>query len=180
MLVNGAILVLAGSAFHAVGQPVVDDIEQAYQLITPLAGGAAALLFGLALLASGQSSTLTGTVAGQVIMDGFLHIRIPCYQRRLITRGLALLPALLGVLLLGEGAVGRMLVWSQVVLSLQLPLAMWPLLRLTSSRQHMGRLPCPPDANGGLVVVHTDLRGKPAADHWPVSNKKAAIRRLFY
>lgn len=138
MLVNGAILVLAGSAFHAVGQPVVDDIEQAYQLITPLAGGAAALLFGFALLASGQSSTLTGTVAGQVIMDGFLHIRIPCYQRRLITRGLALLPALFGVLLLGEGAVGRMLVWSQVVLSLQLPLAMWPLLRLTSSRQHMG------------------------------------------
>jgi manganese transport protein len=138
MLVNGAILVLAGSAFHAVGQPVVDDIEQAYQLITPLAGGAAALLFGLALLAAGQSSTLTGTVAGQVIMDGFLQIRIPCYQRRLITRGLALLPALLGVLLLGEGAVGRMLVWSQVVLSLQLPLAMWPLLRMTASRQLMG------------------------------------------
>lgn len=138
MLVNGAILVLAGSAFHAVGQPVVDDIEQAYRLITPLAGGAAALLFGLALLASGQSSTLTGTVAGQVIMDGFLQVRIPCYQRRLITRGLALLPALLGVLLLGEGAVGRMLVWSQVVLSLQLPLAMWPLLRMTASRQLMG------------------------------------------
>ncbi|RQO72835.1 divalent metal cation transporter [Aquitalea sp. FJL05] len=144
MLVNGAILVLAGSAFHAVGQPVVDDIEQAYQLITPLAGGAAALLFGLALLAAGQSSTLTGTVAGQVIMDGFLQIKIPCYQRRLITRGLALLPALLGVLLLGEGAVGRMLVWSQVVLSLQLPLAMWPLLRMTASRQLMGEFALAP------------------------------------
>ena len=144
MLVNGAILVLAGSAFHAVGQPVVDDIEQAYRLITPLAGGAAALLFGLALLASGQSSTLTGTVAGQVIMDGFLQVRIPCYQRRLITRGLALLPALLGVWLLGEGAVGRMLVWSQVVLSLQLPLAMWPLLRMTASRQWMGEFALSP------------------------------------
>ncbi len=144
MLVNGAILVLAGSAFHVAGQPVVDDIEQAYRLITPLAGGAAALLFGLALLASGQSSTLTGTVAGQVIMDGFLQVKIPCYQRRLITRGLALLPALLGVLLLGEGAVGRMLVWSQVVLSLQLPLAMWPLLRITASRQQMGEFALSP------------------------------------
>lgn len=155
MLVNGAILVLAGSAFHAVGQPVVDDIEQAYQLITPLAGGAAALLFGLALLAAGQSSTLTGTVAGQVIMDGFLQIRIPCYQRRLITRGLALLPALLGVLWLGEGAVGRMLVWSQVVLSLQLPLAMWPLLRMTASRRLMGEFALAPwlQAVGWLLFV---------------------------
>ena len=138
MLVNGAILVLAGSAFNATGQTGVADIEQAYRLIEPLAGGAAALLFGLALLASGQSSTLTGTIAGQVIMDGFLRLKIPCYQRRLITRSLALVPALAGVLLLGDGAVGRMLVWSQVLLSMQLPLAMWPLIRLSSDRARMG------------------------------------------
>jgi manganese transport protein len=131
-LVNAAILILAGAAFHATGQTGVADIEQAYKLITPIAGGGAALLFGIALLASGQSSTLTGTIAGQVIMDGFLHMKIPCYQRRLITRGLALVPALIGVLWLGDGAIGQMLVWSQVLLSLQLPFAMWPLIRSVS------------------------------------------------
>ncbi|KWK21841.1 divalent metal cation transporter [Burkholderia stagnalis] len=138
MLVNAAILILAGAAFHATGQTAVTDIEQAYRLITPIAGGAAALLFGIALLASGQSSTLTGTIAGQVIMDGFLHMKIPCYQRRLITRALALVPALIGVLWLGDGAVGQLLVWSQVLLSLQLPFAMWPLIRSVSDRKEMG------------------------------------------
>ena len=139
IVVNGALLVLAGSAFHAAGHTGVDDIEQAYKLIEPLAGGAAALLFGVALLASGQSSTLTGTIAGQVIMDGFLRIKIPCYQRRLITRTLALVPALGGVLWLGDGGVGKLLVWSQVLLSLQLPLAMWPLIRLSGDPVRMGR-----------------------------------------
>ncbi|WP_293763670.1 Nramp family divalent metal transporter [uncultured Aquitalea sp.] len=138
MLVNGAILVLAGSAFHAAGHTTVTDIADAHELIRPLAGSMAALLFGVALLAAGQSATLTGTVAGQVIMDGFLHIRIPCYQRRLITRSLALLPAFAGILWQGEQAVGPLLVWSQVVLSLQLPLAMWPLLRLNGDRAVMG------------------------------------------
>ncbi|MFX1738957.1 Nramp family divalent metal transporter [Paraburkholderia sp. A1RI_3L] len=137
MLVNAAILILAGAAFHATGQTGVSDIEQAYKLITPIVGGGAALLFGLALLASGQSSTLTGTIAGQVIMDGFMHVKIPCYQRRLITRGLALVPALIGVLWLGDGAVGQLLVWSQVLLSLQLPFAMWPLIRSVSDRAVM-------------------------------------------
>ncbi|AUH53368.1 divalent metal cation transporter [Chromobacterium sp. ATCC 53434] len=138
MLVNGAILVLAGSAFHAAGHTAVADIAEAHQLIRPLAGSMAALLFGIALLAAGQSATLTGTVAGQVIMDGFLGIRIPCYQRRLITRALALLPALAGIVWQGESAVGPMLVWSQVVLGLQLPLAMWPLLRLSGDAALMG------------------------------------------
>ncbi|AIO67944.1 Nramp family divalent metal transporter [Burkholderia oklahomensis] len=137
MLVNAAILILAGAAFHATGQTGIADIEQAYKLITPIAGGAAALLFGVALLASGQSSTLTGTIAGQVIMDGFLHVKIPCYQRRLITRGLALVPALIGVLWIGDSAIGQLLVWSQVVLSLQLPFAMWPLIRSVSDRSVM-------------------------------------------
>ncbi|MBG1250791.1 Nramp family divalent metal transporter [Burkholderia pseudomallei] len=137
MLVNAVILVLAGAAFHATGQTGVADIEQAYRLITPIVGGAAAWLFGIALLASGQSSTLTGTIAGQVIMDGFLHMKMPCYQRRLITRGLALAPALAGVLWLGDGALGQLLVWSQVLLSLQLPFAMWPLIRSVGDRSIM-------------------------------------------
>ncbi|WP_374626106.1 Nramp family divalent metal transporter [Pandoraea sp.] len=137
MCVNAAILILAGSLFHTSGQTNVTDIEQAYRLITPIAGSAAAFLFGIALLASGQSSTLTGTIAGQVIMDGFLHMKIPCYQRRLITRGLALVPALIGVLWLGDGAVGKLLVWSQVLLSLQLPFAMWPLIRSVSDPRVM-------------------------------------------
>ena len=139
LLVNAAILILAGSAFHFSGHNDVADIEDAYHLLDPIAGTAAAgVLFGLALFASGQSSTFTGTIAGQVILEGFLQVDIPCWQRRLITRGLALGPGLAGVLLLGEHAVGRMLVLSQVVLSLQLPFAMWPLIRFSDSRALMG------------------------------------------
>jgi manganese transport protein len=139
LIVNAAILILAGSAFHYSGHNDVADIEDAYHLLDPIAGTAlAGVLFGVALFASGQSSTFTGTIAGQVILEGFLQINIPCWQRRLITRALALGPALLGVLLLGEHAVGRMLVLSQVVLSLQLPFAMWPLIRFTDSRELMG------------------------------------------
>ncbi len=139
LVVNAAILILAGSAFHYSGHNDVADIEDADHLLDPIAGTAAAgVLFALALFASGQSSTFTGTIAGQVILEGFLRLSIPCWQRRLITRALALGPALAGVLLLGEHAVGRMLVLSQVVLSLQLPFAMWPLIRFTGSRELMG------------------------------------------
>jgi manganese transport protein len=139
LIINGAILVLAASAFHATGNTAVVDIDQAYHLLDPIAGTAVAgFLFGLALLAAGQSSTFTGTIAGQVIMEGFLQLQIPCWQRRLLTRGLALAPALIGVLTWGEHSVGRLLVLSQVVLSLQLPFAMYPLIRLTSRRDIMG------------------------------------------
>jgi manganese transport protein len=142
--INAAILVLAAAAFHATGATEVGEIEDAYRLLEPIAGTAAAsILFGIALLASGQSSTFTGTVAGQVIMEGFLDLKIPCYQRRLITRGLALVPALAGVLWLGEDSVGRLLVMSQVVLSLQLPFAIYPLIRLTGNRQTMGTFASP-------------------------------------
>ena len=102
----------------------------------------------MALLAAGQSSTFTGTIAGQVIMDGFLDLKIPCWQRRLITRGLALIPAFLGIWWFGPGGVGKMLVLSQVVLSFQLPFAIWPLLRLTSDRRLMGVF-----ANGIAVKI---------------------------
>lgn len=138
LTINASILILAASAFHN-GPSGVVDIDNAYHLLEPVTGTAAAgMLFGLALLAAGQSSTFTGTIAGQVIMDGFLNLKIPCWQRRLITRALALCPALAGVMILGENSVGRLLVMSQVVLSMQLPFAMYPLIRITSCRQTMG------------------------------------------
>jgi manganese transport protein len=140
LLVNAAILTLASGAFHTTGHTGVTEIQDAYHLLDPIVGsGVAAALFGVALLASGQSSTFTGTIAGQVIMEGFLDLKIPCWQRRLITRALALVPALCGMLWLGDKGVGTLLVASQVVLSLQLPFAIWPLVRLTSDRGTMGR-----------------------------------------
>jgi len=139
LLINGAILVLAAAAFYQPCAVRVLDIDEAYRLLEPVAGtAAAAVLFGLALLASGQSSTFTGTIAGQVIMEGFLKMKIPCWQRRAITRALALVPAMIGVLVLGEHSVGKLLVLSQVVLSLQLPFAMYPLVSLTSQQRVMG------------------------------------------
>ena len=139
LLINAAILILAAAAFHETGHTQVTEIEDAFRLLAPIVGtGAAAILFGITLLASGQSSTFTGTVAGQVIMEGFLQMKIPCWQRRLITRVLALIPAVIGVAMLGNGAVGRLLVASQVVLSLQLPFALWPLIRMTNDRALMG------------------------------------------
>lgn len=149
LLVNAAIMILAAAAFHGSGHTEVVEIQDAYHLLDPLVGGAlASFLFGFALLAAGQSSTFTGTIAGQVVMEGFLQAKIPCWQRRLITRALALAPAIAGVLWLGEGAVGKLLVLSQVVLSLQLPFALWPLIRFTSDRRLMG-----PFANSLPVVL---------------------------
>jgi manganese transport protein len=139
LAINAAILILAGAAFHGHGHRQVADIGDAYKLLAPVAGTtAAAIIFGIGLFASGQSSTFTGTIAGQVIMDGFLQLKIPCWQRRLITRALALIPAFIGVLWLGDRAIGTLLVASQVVLSAQLPFAMYPLIRFTSSHRLMG------------------------------------------
>jgi manganese transport protein len=139
LLINAAILILAAAAFHQTGATEVSEIDDAYRLLEPIAGTAlASVIFGIGLLASGQSSTLTGTVAGQVILEGFLNLKIPCWQRRLITRGLAIVPALVGVLAMGEHAVGRLLVLTQVVLSAQLPFAIYPLIRFTSSVKMMG------------------------------------------
>ena len=139
LLVNAAILILAAAAFHQSGHTDVVEIQDAYRMLDPLVGGAmASVLFGVALLASGQSSTFTGTIAGQVIMEGYLELKIPCWQRRLITRGLALVPAFLGVWLMGDDAVGKLLILSQVVLSLQLPFALYPLIRMTGDKKLMG------------------------------------------
>ena len=139
LFINAAILILAATAFHRAGLTQVADIEDAHRLLEPLTGAAVAgLLFGVALFASGQSSTFTGTIAGQVILEGFLNLSIPCWQRRLITRGLAIVPALIGVLTMGEHSIGKLLVLTQVVLSAQLPFAIWPLLRFTDDKALMG------------------------------------------
>lgn len=141
MFVNGAILTLAVDAFHVTGHLRVTEIDQAYRLLDPITGAkAAALFFGIALLASGQSSTFTGTIAGQVVLEGFLDLKIPCWQRRIITRLMAIVPALAGVWLLGEHDVGPMLVLSQIILSLQLPFAILPLIRSSGDPALMGEL----------------------------------------
>ncbi|MEB3333184.1 MAG: Nramp family divalent metal transporter [Synechococcaceae cyanobacterium] len=143
-LVNAAILVLAAASFHGrPGEPVT-DLSEAYRLLTPIVGTSlASLLFGVALLAAGQSSTLTATLAGQIVMEGFLRIRLPDWQRRLLTRSLALVPALATVIWLGERATAQLLVLSQVVLSLQLPFAVLPLVWFCGRRSLMGELRAP-------------------------------------
>lgn len=139
MVINGAILTLGAAAFHMTGHAQVAGIDDAYRLLSPITGtAAAALFFGIALLASGQSSTFTGTLAGQIVMEGFLQLRMPLWQRRMITRLIAIVPAMTGVILLGDHAVGGMLVVSQMVLSLQLPFAIWPLVRAARDRAIMG------------------------------------------
>ncbi|WP_454886823.1 Nramp family divalent metal transporter [Sphingomonas oryzagri] len=141
MLVNAAILTLAAGAFHASGHPQVTGIDEAYRLLSPITGAkAAALFFGIALFASGQSSTFTGTIAGQVVLEGFLKLKIPCWQRRVITRSIAIVPALAGIFWFGDRGVGPMLVLSQILLSLQLPFAIWPLIRSTTDKGIMGEL----------------------------------------
>lgn len=137
--INAAILILAAAAFHGTPNENVADINDAYQLLTPVLGAAAAsTLFAVALLASGQNSTLTGTLAGQIVMEGFLNIRLRPWLRRLITRLIAIVPAVIVAALYGEKGVGQLLVLSQVILSLQLSFAVIPLVWFTSEKRKMG------------------------------------------
>jgi manganese transport protein len=137
--INAAIMVVAAAVFHRGGHYEVADIRDAYQLLSPLLGVAgASTLFAMALLASGTASTLTATLAGQIVMEGFLHIRLKPWLRRLITRLLALIPALITIVWFGENSTGSLLVLSQVVLSLQLSFAVIPLVIFTSDPQRMG------------------------------------------
>jgi manganese transport protein len=137
--INAAILIVAAAVFHQSGYTEVADIRDAYRLLSPLLGVAgASTLFAVALLASGQSSTLTATLAGQIVMEGFLHIRLKPWLRRLITRLLAIIPALITIIWFGEDSTGGLLVLSQVVLSLQLSFAVVPLVMFTSDRARMG------------------------------------------
>jgi manganese transport protein len=139
LFVNGAILVLAAAAFHATGHSAVAEIEDAYKLLSPMFGTAlASALFAGALLACGQNSTLTGTMAGQIVMEGFLGLRMNPVARRLLTRSLAVVPAFIIIAVLGESSANRLLVFSQVILSLQLGFAVIPLIMFTGDRRVMG------------------------------------------
>ena len=138
--INAAILVLAAATFHSTGYQDVADIGDAHRLLAPLLGTTlASTLFAVALLASGQSSTLTGTLAGQIVMEGFLDIRLPAWLRRLITRLIAIVPAVVVIAMYGDRGAGGLLILSQVILSLQLSFAVVPLVYFTSQRQKMGQ-----------------------------------------
>jgi manganese transport protein len=138
--VNAAILILAAAVFHKQGHFEVAEIGDAYELLTPLLGfTGASTMFALALLASGQNSTITGTLAGQVVMEGFLRIRLAPWLRRLITRLLAIIPAVVVTAFYGSSGTAKLLVFSQVILSMQLSFAVFPLVAFTSDAKRMGR-----------------------------------------
>ena len=139
LLVNAAIMIVAAGAFHRPGAAPVTELGDAYRLLSPMLGiGIASALFGIALLCSGLSSSVTGTLAGQIVMEGFLDIRISPALRALLTRAIALVPALAATAWYGESGANSLLVFSQVVLSLQLPFAVLPLLLFTTRRRHLG------------------------------------------
>jgi manganese transport protein len=139
LFINAAILILAAAAFHWSGHADVAEIQDAFKLLSPLLGvGVAGVIFALALLASGQNSTLTGTLAGQIVMEGFLNIRLTPWLRRLVTRALAIVPAVGIIAYYGEKETTHLLVASQVVLSMQLGFAIWPLMRFTGNKARMG------------------------------------------
>jgi manganese transport protein len=147
--INAAILILAAATFHRTGHQDVADIGDAYYLLAPLLGtGMASTLFAVALLAAGQNSTITGTLAGQIVMEGFLDIRLPAWLRRLITRLIAIVPAVIVTALYGERGAAGLLILSQVILSLQLSFAVVPLVRFTGERRKMGEF-----ANGWLLSM---------------------------
>lgn len=140
LFVNSAILIVAAATFYRSGHTEVAEIQHAYELLTPLLGVAgASTLFALALLASGQNSTLTGTLAGQIVMEGFLNIRVRPWLRRLITRLIAIGPAVAVTALYGQSGTAKLLILSQVILSMQLSFAVFPLVMFTSDREKMGR-----------------------------------------
>lgn len=160
LFVNAAILIVAAAVFHTSGHTRIAEIQDAHRLLSPLLGAPiAAVLFALALLASGQNSTVTVTLAAQVVMEGFLDIRLPPWLRRLLTRSIAAAPAIVVTALWGERGTGELLILSQVILSLQLPFAVIPLVQFTGDRRKMGPLANPPWlavlawAVAGLIVM---------------------------
>jgi manganese transport protein len=160
LFINSAILIVAAATFHFSGYREVAEIQDAYKLLSPLVGvSAASTIFGLALLASGQSSTLTATLAGQIVMEGFLRFKLPPWLRRLATRLLAIIPALIAILFFGEQSTGKLLIFSQVVLSLQLPFAVIPLVIFTSNRRLMGEFVNPKWLKVLAIAVSTVIVG---------------------
>lgn len=144
LFVNAAILILSAATFYKNGKHEVAEIQDAHQLLAPMLGSALApILFAVALIAAGQSSTITGTLAGQVVMEGYLNFRLQPWIRRLITRLIAIIPAFITILILGESATGKMLIFSQVILSLQLGFAIIPLIHFVSDKKKMGEFVIP-------------------------------------
>lgn len=163
LFINAAILILSAAAFHGTGHQDVADINDAYKLLSPLLGAPlASIFFGVALLASGQNATLTGTMAGQIVMEGFLNIRLRPWVRRLLTRMLAIAPAVIVAALYGERGVGRLLILSQVILSLQLSFAVVPLVAFTGNKLKMGSFVNSPSLRFGswtIAVLIIGLNG---------------------
>jgi manganese transport protein len=158
--INAAILILAAATFNQSGHQDVADIGDAYRLLTPLLGTTiASTLFAVALLASGQNSTITGTLAGQIVMEGFLNIRLPAWLRRLITRLIAIVPAVIVTAMYGEHGAGSLLILSQVILSMQLSFAVIPLVYFTSQRKKMGEFVNSPLLAGTAWAVAAIIMG---------------------
>ncbi|MGO9596606.1 MAG: Nramp family divalent metal transporter [Isosphaeraceae bacterium] len=179
--VNAAILVLSAAVFHRHGLEVA-TIERAYELLPSFLGKAAPVLFAIALLCAGQSSTLTGTLAGQIVMEGYLHLKIAPWLRRLLTRMIALIPAVLVIAMAGEQSTQKLLVLSQVVLSLQLSFAVIPLLHFTSNRRNMGAFATPwwgQILGWGAAAVIVALNGKLVVDQIGSWIESAAATGLF-
>lgn len=160
LFINAAILVVAAATFHKSGHSDVAEIGQAFELLSPLLGlGIASTLFAVALLASGLNSTVTATLAGQIVMEGFLDLRLPSWARRLLTRGIAIVPVIVVTAIYGERGTADLLVFSQVVLSMQLPFAVIPLVRFVSDRRKMGQFAIPTSVAAiawivaGVIVV---------------------------
>jgi manganese transport protein len=160
LFINAAILIISAATFHTRGEFKVEEIQHAYKLLSPTLGvSIAGVVFALALLASGQNSTLTGTLAGQIVMEGFLNIRLRPWLRRLITRLIAIVPAVICTVIYGESGTAKLLIFSQVVLSLQLSFAVIPLVIFTSDRRKMGEFVAPPWAKtlawatAGIIVA---------------------------
>ena len=156
LFINAAILIVAAATFHTTGNTEVAEIQDAYKLLSPLLGvGVASGVFALALLASGQNSTLTGTLAGQIVMEGFLNIRMRPWLRRLVTRAIAIVPAAIVAILYGESGTAQLLILSQVILSLQLSFAVFPLVMFTSEKAKMGTFVNPPWLKVAAYAVAT-------------------------
>jgi manganese transport protein len=144
LLINASILILAAATFYKVGKTDVAELEQVHSFLAPLLGSAIApTLFGIALLCCGLNSTVTATLAGQIVMEGFLDIRLPPWARRLLTRAIAIVPAAIVTIWYGEKGTAQLLILSQVILSLQLPFAVVPLVMFTADRRKMGELVAP-------------------------------------
>jgi manganese transport protein len=174
LFVNASILILAAAAFYSTGNREVVDLTEAHALLAPLLGTAlAATLFAVALLACGLNSTVTATLAGQIVMQGFLELRLPPWLRRLVTRSVAIVPAAAVTILYGESATAKLLILSQVILSMQLPFAVIPLVLFTASRRVMGELVAPrwmTVCAWGIAALIVTLNGKLLLDTLVLGN----------